>query len=138
MALFGNPEHEISVGLHEKIGPCDEWQEQITIFTLVTGQVSNDHLSMHTLNMLTEMITKLTLLQPFLQTSKRRNYLCATDFDEQYFDFSCLNGKVPKPHSEWYTICGTPYENRAEYVQVTFLVFILLPYCNVLIYKIAD
>lgn len=43
MALFGNPEHEISVGLHEKIGPCDEWQEQITIFTLVTGQVSNDH-----------------------------------------------------------------------------------------------
>lgn len=51
--------------------------------------------------------------------SKRRKYLCATDYDEQYFDFSCLNGKVPKQYSEWYTICGTPFPNRAEYVQVT-------------------
>jgi len=40
MAIFGNPENEVSVGLHEKIGPCDEWIEQKTLFTLVTGEVS--------------------------------------------------------------------------------------------------
>lgn len=39
MAIYGDPEHEISVGLHEKIGPCDEWTEQETILTLINGQV---------------------------------------------------------------------------------------------------
>jgi len=89
MVLFFNPEHEISVGLHEKIGPCDQWEEQETIFTLVTGQ-----------------------------SSRRRKYLCAEDYDEKYFDFRCVDNKLPKPYSEWYTICGTPYPNKAEYVQV--------------------
>ncbi|CAL8115048.1 unnamed protein product [Orchesella dallaii] len=93
MAMYGNPEDEIAVGLHEKIGPCDEWVEQQTIFTLVTGE-----------------------------TAKRRKYLCGTDYDEQYFDFRCVNGKIPKLYSEWYTICGTPFPNRAEYVQVIGLV----------------
>lgn len=39
MALWGDPEHEVSVGLHEKIGPCDDWIELDTIFTLFTGEV---------------------------------------------------------------------------------------------------
>lgn len=89
MVLFFNPEDEVSVGLHEKIGPCDDWVEMPTMFTLVTGELS-----------------------------RRRRYLCATDYDEKYFDFSCVKGKIPKQFAEWYTICGTPYPNRAEYVQV--------------------
>lgn len=43
MALFGNPESEVAVGLHEKVGPCDEWVEQKTMYTLVTGQVTLAH-----------------------------------------------------------------------------------------------
>lgn len=39
MALYGDPEHEVSVGLHEKIGPCNEKMELQTLFTLVTGEV---------------------------------------------------------------------------------------------------
>jgi hypothetical protein len=92
MALFGDPEYEISVGVHEKIGPCNELQEQKTMMTLITGE-----------------------------TAKRRKYLCLEDYDEQYFDFRCVN-KVPKTGSEWYTICGTPYPNKAEYVQVIGLI----------------
>lgn len=40
MAIWGNPENEVSVGLHETIGPCDEYLEQKTMYTLVTGKVS--------------------------------------------------------------------------------------------------
>jgi len=92
MVIFGKPEHEISVGLHEKVGPCDEWIEQKTAFTLITGEAN-----------------------------KRRKYLCLKDYDEKYFDFSCLK-KEPREYSEWYTICGTPYPNHAEYIQVIGLI----------------
>jgi hypothetical protein len=92
MAIYGNPEDEVSVGLHEKLGPCDQWMEQKTLFTLVTGEVN-----------------------------KRRRYLCLQDYDEKYFDFKCLS-KPPQEYSEWYTICGMPFENRAEYIQVIVLI----------------
>jgi len=39
MAVYRNPEEEVAVGLHEKIGPCDEWIEMPTVFTLITGKV---------------------------------------------------------------------------------------------------
>ena len=39
MAIFGDPEYEISTGLHEKIGPCNLRMEQKTMFTLITGEV---------------------------------------------------------------------------------------------------
>ncbi|OXA45718.1 uncharacterized protein LOC110856826 [Folsomia candida] len=102
MALYGDPQHEVSVGLHEKIGPCNEMMELKTMFTLITGE-----------------------------TAERRKFLCPTDYDEQYFDFRCLSGDntPPKMGSEWYTICGTPFPNRAEYIQVLaticFLAFML-------------
>lgn len=61
-------------------------------------------------------------LTPFhrrLQVLQKRKYLCKTDYDEKYFDFHCLpGGKPPKDGALWYTICGTPFENRAEYVLV--------------------
>lgn len=51
---------------------------------------------------------------------KKREFLCAKDYDEKYFDFHCLpGGKAPKDGAHWYTICGTPFENRAEYILVT-------------------
>lgn len=54
------------------------------------------------------------------QTLRKRKYLCATDYDEGYFDWSCLpNGKPPSNGSMWYTICGIPLKNRAEYISLT-------------------
>ncbi len=41
----------------------------------------------------------------------RDRYLCLTDYEED-FDFSCA--EAPPEHGDsWYTICGTPHENRA-------------------------
>ncbi|RXG52032.1 hypothetical protein Avbf_04044 [Armadillidium vulgare] len=74
MAVFGHPEREVSMGLHEKPGNC--------------SQISD--------------------------TLKKRTYLCLKDYDEKYFDFHCLKSP-PKNGVEWYTICGTPFENREEY-----------------------
>lgn len=45
------------------------------------------------------------------KTLEKSKYLCATDYDEKYFDFHCIpGGKLPKYGSIWYTICGTPFE----------------------------
>ncbi|XP_043229896.1 uncharacterized protein LOC122385587 [Amphibalanus amphitrite] len=86
MAVFFNPEDEISIGLHEKVGPCDVYQDVHTAFGM---------------------------------TLKKRKYLCATDYDEGYFDFRCLpGGRVPAHGARWYTICGVPFANRAEYVSM--------------------
>ncbi|KAK7066324.1 hypothetical protein SK128_015350 [Halocaridina rubra] len=90
MAAFGSPEQEISIGLHERTGPCDQ---------------------------------KTNVYTAFGQILKRRTYLCADDYDEQYFDFRCLPEEQPvSDNVEWYTICGTPFPNRAEYVAVISLV----------------
>jgi len=110
--VWGNPEHEVAVGLHEKIGACDKWEELDTIFTLFTGQ-----------------------------KARRRKFLCATDYDEQYFDFRCVNGdnKPPKMGSEWYTICGTPFPNRAEYIQVLATIcFVALVIFKQMLYNSGD
>lgn len=57
---------------------------------------------------------------------QKRKYLCATDYDEKYFDWHCLP-KPPQNGALWYTTCGTPFENRAEYITIisliTFLAF---------------
>ncbi|XP_070545272.1 uncharacterized protein [Ptychodera flava] len=53
------------------------------------------------------------------QVLSKKTYLCTTDYDEGYFDWHCLkNGKPPKDGLEWYTICGTPFPNHAEYTIV--------------------
>ncbi|KAA0195650.1 hypothetical protein HAZT_HAZT005809 [Hyalella azteca] len=50
---------------------------------------------------------------------KKRTYLCASDYDEPYFDFHCAPGGSPPPaSSSWYTICGTHFANRAEYISM--------------------
>ena len=55
----------------------------------------------------------------FRQTLKKRKYLCANDYDEGYFDFRCLpGGRRPAHGARWYTACGVPFTNRAEYVSM--------------------
>lgn len=90
MALFGSPENEVSIGLHERTGPCDE---KTKVYTAIGGEL------------------------------ERRTYLCTNDYDEGYFDFHCLpEGKPASNGMEWYTICGTPFPNRAEYISAIMLV----------------
>lgn len=53
----------------------------------------------------------------FLQVLQKRKYLCLKDYDEDYFDFHCAK-KLPSNNASWYTICGTTFRNRAEYIAV--------------------
>ncbi|KAJ4439185.1 hypothetical protein ANN_15145 [Periplaneta americana] len=93
LVIFGYPEREVSVGLHERIGPCNETVPMHTAFGTV--------------------LTK-------------RRYLCAADYDEAYFDFHCLpGGQPPSDGSYWYTACGTPFQNRVEYVAVISTICVL-------------
>ncbi|XP_071530147.1 uncharacterized protein [Panulirus ornatus] len=90
MAIFGKPEEEISIGLHERTGPCDE---KTKVHTAIGGVL------------------------------ERRSYLCVSDYDEKYYDFHCLpDGQAVSDGVDWYTICGTPFPNQAEYISVMALV----------------
>lgn len=61
-----------------------------------------------------------------LQVLKKRTYLCASDYDEPYFDFQCAkNGFAPAAGSVWYTICGTAFPNRAEYISIIAAICLL-------------
>ncbi|CAG9858321.1 unnamed protein product [Phyllotreta striolata] len=88
MPVLFNPEDEVSTGLKEPIGPCNEYVPLRTIAGI---------------------------------TLRKRKYLCSTDYDEKYFDFSCLK-RVPSEGSIWYSICGVKFENRAEYVVIIGLI----------------
>ena len=62
----------------------------------------------------------------------KQTYLCASDYDEPYFDFHCLpGGRAPADMSDWYTVCGTPVINRAEYVTVVASFVLLCMYVYV-------
>ncbi|XP_018572213.1 uncharacterized protein LOC108911701 isoform X2 [Anoplophora glabripennis] len=89
MPIFFNPEDEISTGLKEPIGPCDQYEDVKTAFGM---------------------------------TLQKRKYLCSSDYDEKYFDWHCLpDGRPPSSGSIWYTACGVPFPNRAEYISITAL-----------------
>ncbi|KAK3862835.1 hypothetical protein Pcinc_031338 [Petrolisthes cinctipes] len=91
MVVFGHPENEVSIGLHERVGPCDETS---VVYTATGGKL------------------------------QRNTYLCPENYDEDYFDFHCLSDP-PLDGSEWYTICGTPFRNRAEYITILVLYCVL-------------
>ncbi|XP_053624402.1 uncharacterized protein LOC128683148 [Plodia interpunctella] len=59
-----------------------------------------------------------TLYTPFGQILHKRKYFCPDNYDEKYFDFECVEGPKPQPGALWYTICGTRFENRSEYITV--------------------
>ncbi|KAL1517192.1 hypothetical protein ABEB36_000988 [Hypothenemus hampei] len=93
MPVLFNPEDEVSTGIKEQIGPCNEYVPVQT----VSGKVL-----------------------------QKRKYLCASDYDEKYFDWHCLpKNKVPTNGTIWYTGCGTPFENRAEYITIISLICLL-------------
>lgn len=85
MVIWGNPEKEVSIGLHEPTGPCNAVVPVQTAFGSIL---------------------------------EKRAYLCVTDYNEDYFDFSCVPQGAPKGIAQWYTICGKKFENRAEYIAV--------------------
>jgi len=43
----------------------------------------------------------------------RHRYLCANDFDEP-FDFACAT--QPADGARWYTVCGTPHDDRDAFI----------------------
>ncbi|XP_005092334.1 uncharacterized protein LOC101850869 [Aplysia californica] len=57
------------------------------------------------------------VLTPFGHVLQKNKYLCLERFYEDYFDLKCVK-KRPADKTEWYTVCGTGYENHAEYVVV--------------------
>jgi len=59
----------------------------------------------------------MDVLTPTGNVLKKHKYLCVEKFDEGYFDLNCLK-KKPADKTEWYTVCGTSYENHAEYILV--------------------
>ncbi|XP_077301908.1 uncharacterized protein LOC143922518 [Arctopsyche grandis] len=94
--IWGQPEAEVSMGMHEPIGSCSQIVTQKTAFGTVL---------------------------------RKRKYLCMNDYHEDYFSFSCLGGKKPSNGAIWYTVCGTPFRNRNEYIAVIgticFLAFVV-------------
>ena len=98
LVLVAKPENERAYGLHEPIGPESVNVDQYAISGVVYT---------------------------------KQKYLDPLNYDEGYFDFRCteINGVKGPPnvtaHPEliglqWYTICGTPFENRAEYIVVVW------------------
>ncbi|XP_039287089.1 uncharacterized protein LOC111051266 isoform X2 [Nilaparvata lugens] len=85
MVIVGNPENEVSTGLHEPTGPCNETAPLQTALGMVL---------------------------------EKKKYLCVDDYDEGYFDFSCTGTGPPEGIKRWYTICGTAFANRAEYISI--------------------
>lgn len=60
---------------------------------------------------------KVKVLTPTGNVLKKSKYLCLKNFDEGYFDLNCVKQKLGN-RTEWYTVCGTQYENHAEYIIV--------------------
>ncbi|XP_065910438.1 uncharacterized protein [Dysidea avara] len=53
----------------------------------------------------------------------RNASLCSSHHRETYFDLNCppnpiFNQNLPPEGVSWYTICGTPYPNKVEYIAV--------------------
>uniref|UniRef100_A0A182PB68 DUF7802 domain-containing protein n=1 Tax=Anopheles epiroticus TaxID=199890 RepID=A0A182PB68_9DIPT len=55
--------------------------------------------------------------------------LCLDTFSNSDFDFHCIT-KQPNVGAYWYTVCGTPHENRSEFVfamaVITFIASLIL------------
>uniref|UniRef100_A0A8R1DGP2 DUF7802 domain-containing protein n=1 Tax=Caenorhabditis japonica TaxID=281687 RepID=A0A8R1DGP2_CAEJA len=95
--LISDPANIVSDGLHQPIGPCNETQKVQTPTGLVL---------------------------------QKKKYFCVDNFDEKYIDFHCVPGGPPQPQEpgmplEWYAVCGTDYENRAEYIFIIWFICFL-------------
>lgn len=60
------------------------------------------------------------------QVLKKRKYLCATDYDEKYFDWHCLpGGEAPSFGATWYTVCGVALPNKVEFIVFPALICLI-------------
>ncbi|KHN86195.1 hypothetical protein Tcan_10075 [Toxocara canis] len=106
LTMVVRPENVVAEGLHQPIGMCN----------------------------VTEMIDT-----PWGMELERQKYICAYGHEGKYFDFHCLPGGKAPTHIwdeplEWYIMCGTPFENRLEYIVVIWWWSIL---AMVLLYEIG-
>uniref|UniRef100_A0A1B6CE90 DUF7802 domain-containing protein n=1 Tax=Clastoptera arizonana TaxID=38151 RepID=A0A1B6CE90_9HEMI len=92
LVVHGDPQKEISIGLHQPLGPCN---------------------------------VEVPVKSIFGAKLKKYAYLCANNYNEDYFDFSCTNKPNPNKVVRWYTICGTPFINRVEYITVIGILTLL-------------
>ncbi|UMM39322.1 hypothetical protein L5515_016426 [Caenorhabditis briggsae] len=95
--VISDPVNIVSDGLHQPIGSCNETQKVQTPTGLVL---------------------------------QKKKYFCVDDYDEKYIDFHCVPGGPPQQPEpgvplEWYAVCGTDYENRAEYIFLIWFICIL-------------
>ena len=110
LVVLAKPENVRCYGLHEPIGPADVKVEQYA----VSGVIYT-----------------------------KQKYIDPLNFDEKYFDFRCteLGGMKGPPNvtahpeligEQWYAVCGTPFQNHAEYIVVvwTFCVIGFLAFYN--------
>lgn len=78
---------------------------------------------------------KDSLVTPFGQKLYKQKYLCPENYDESYFDFHCVD-EIPPNGSTWYQICGTPFENRVEYVVVlSTILFVAFGVFHIIYFK---
>lgn len=92
LVVVAKPSDVISNGLHEPIGPKHETVDQYAASGV-------------------------------LYTKQR--YFDPSSYDEGYIDFHCVPGGAPNISSNpeligqnWYTVCGTPFENHYEYIVI--------------------
>lgn len=110
LVLVADPQNIVSEGLHQPIGPCNVTQKVQT----PTGAVSCYNFFYN------------SRFNHIVQVLYKNKYLCPDNYDEKYFDFHCLPANAKLRYEpgdqplEWYAICGTPFENRAEY---TFIIW---------------
>ncbi|KAF9804767.1 hypothetical protein SFRURICE_007670 [Spodoptera frugiperda] len=64
------------------------------------------------------------LLFSIFAVLEKRKYFCPKDYNEDYFDFHCAK-ELPRNGATWYLICGTPFENRAEYITVLSTILVV-------------
>lgn len=112
LVVFAKPEHERSYGMHEPLGSSKVKVDQYAMSGVVYT---------------------------------KQKYLDPHDYDEQYFNFRCteINGVTGPPNitahpelvgTDWYAICGTPFDNRAEYIVViwSFCIIAMFAFYNAL------
>uniref|UniRef100_A0A9J2PDY5 Intimal thickness related receptor IRP domain-containing protein n=1 Tax=Ascaris lumbricoides TaxID=6252 RepID=A0A9J2PDY5_ASCLU len=106
LIMIVRPENVVAEGLHQPIGLCN----------------------------ITELLDTPTGVK-----LERQKYICAYGHEGNYFDFHCLPGglapeQIGDEPLEWYIICGTPFENRFEYIAVIWSWSIL---AMVILYEVA-
>lgn len=82
--------------------------------SLVKQFLENEFLKVHVRHKNTVCLTQLFY---FLQVLSRLKYLCINNYNDKYYNFRCIQ-EQPTDGQLWYTICGTPYENKVEHIVV--------------------